>query len=149
MRDRAQPPASRMAGSGGRHQLTFGRGSPAERLHSLYLRRIPFQPRATLEGYASLLFAHVLEHMDLGEASDLVAEYLPYLRSGGRVIVIVPQEAGFKSDPTHVALVDLDEVAWIEAARGLIRERDYSFPFPRFVGRFFPHNETVVISRKT
>ena len=108
----------------------------------------PSSPDATLEGYASLLFAHVLEHMDLGEASDLVATYLPYLRAGGKVIIIVPQEAGFKSDPTHVTPLDLGDIAHIEAVHGLVRERGYSFPFPRFAGRFFPHNETVGIARK-
>jgi hypothetical protein len=65
------------------------------------------------------------------------------------VVVIVPQEAGFASDPTHVNFLDLDEIAVIEVRNGLTRDRAYSFPFPRWVGRFFKHNETVVLSRKT
>ena len=60
----------------------------------------------------------------------------------------MPQEAGFRSDPTHVDFLDLDEIDVIEAANGLIRERAYSFPFPRRVGRKFKYNETVVLSRK-
>ena len=106
-------------------------------------------PDAIREGFDSLLFAHVLEHMSLDEASRLLAAYLPYLRPGGRVVIIVPQGAGFASDPTHVTFLDLDELAGLEAARGLSRDRAYSFPFPRVVGRFFKHNETVVLSRKT
>jgi SAM-dependent methyltransferase len=105
-------------------------------------------PDATPGGYGSLLFAHVLEHMTPDEASSLLGVYLPYLRDGGRVVVIVPQEAGFRSDPTHVTFLDLDDVAHIEAANGLVREAGYSFPLPRFAGRVFTHNETVALSRK-
>jgi 2-polyprenyl-3-methyl-5-hydroxy-6-metoxy-1,4-benzoquinol methylase len=98
-------------------------------------------------GYDTLLFAHVLEHMPAEQASDLLGEYLPYLKPGGRVVVIVPQEAGFRSDPTHVNFLDLAELSGIEAAHGLIRETGYSFPLPRAAGRFFTHNETVSLSR--
>lgn len=64
------------------------------------------------------------------------------------VVMIVPQEAGFASDPTHVDFVGLDEMATIEERNGLSREKAYSFPFPSPVGRFFKHNETVVLARK-
>jgi len=105
-------------------------------------------PDATPGGYGSLLFAHVLEHMTPDQASSLLGVYLPYLRDGGRVVVIVPQEAGFRSDPTHVTFLDLDDLAEIEAANALMREAGYSFPLPRFAGRAFTHNETVALSRK-
>jgi SAM-dependent methyltransferase len=106
-------------------------------------------PDAVPGKYGTMLLAHVLEHMTLDQASALVGGYLRYLGAGGRVVVIVPQEAGFASDPTHVNFLDLDEIAVIEARNGLTRDRAYSFPFPRWVGRFFKHNETVVLSRKT
>ncbi len=105
-------------------------------------------PDAAPGGYDSLLFAHVLEHMTPDEASALLGVYLPYLRDGGRVVVIVPQEAGFRSDPTHVTFLDLDDLAQIEVGQGLIREEGYSFPLPRSAGRVFTHNETVSLSRK-
>ena len=98
--------------------------------------------------YDSLLFAHVLEHMTEDEASSLVGEYLAYLRPEGRVVFIIPQEAGFRSDPTHVTFLDLGDLAAIETAHGLVREAGYSFPLPRFVGRVFTYNETVALSRK-
>jgi SAM-dependent methyltransferase len=106
-------------------------------------------PNATQGRYDSLLFAHVLEHMTPEEASALLGAYLPYLRDRGRVVVIVPQEAGFRSDPTHVAFLGLDDLARIEADHGLLREAGYSFPLPRPAGRFFTHNETVSITRKS
>ena len=99
-------------------------------------------------GYDTILLAHVLEHMTLDQASGLVGGYLRYLGAGGRVVMIVPQEAGFASDPTHVDFVSLDEIATIEERNGLSREKAYSFPLPRPVGRFFKYNETVVLSRK-
>jgi SAM-dependent methyltransferase len=98
-------------------------------------------------GYDTLLFAHVLEHMPPSEASGLLGSYLTYLRPGGRVVVILPQEAGFRSDPTHVHFLDLDELARIEEEHGLTREAGYSFPLPRVAGRWLTHNETVSLSR--
>lgn len=98
--------------------------------------------------YRTLLFAHVLEHMDLDSASRLVGEYLPYLAPKGQVVVIVPQEVGFESDPTHVSFVGPEEIDDIAQENGLNPEDIYSFPFPRWVGRVFRHNETVAILRK-
>jgi 2-polyprenyl-3-methyl-5-hydroxy-6-metoxy-1,4-benzoquinol methylase len=103
---------------------------------------------AVARGYDTLLFAHVLEHMEEKEASDLLGGYLPYLRPGGRVVIIVPQEAGFRSDQTHVHFLDLDALGRFEGKHGLKREAGYSFPLPRFAGRWFTHNETVSLSRK-
>lgn len=105
--------------------------------------------RATPAGYRTLLFAHVVEHMDIDEAKDLVNHYLSYLEPGGRVIVIVPQQAGFESDETHVSPIGPSELSDIANANELIVERVYSFPFPAWVGRFFTHNETVALMRKT
>jgi SAM-dependent methyltransferase len=104
-------------------------------------------PDAVPDGYDTLLFAHVLEHMPRQEASDLLGQYLPYLKAGGRVVVIVPQEAGFRSDATHVNFLGLDDLARIEESHGLTRESGYSFPLPRLAGRWFTHNETVSLSR--
>ena len=108
----------------------------------------PDGAHATEGGYDTLLFAHVLEHMSAEEASGLLASYLPYLRPGGKVVIIVPQEAGYRSDPTHLNFLDLDDLAGLEEGHGLIRESGYSFPLPRVAGRWFTHNETVSLSRR-
>lgn len=98
--------------------------------------------------FDALLFSHVLEHMTAAQAEALVRSYLPYLRPGGRVVMITPQEAGFRSDPTHVELVDLDGLARLAGALGLrVLERS-SFPFPRPVGQVFRYNEFVVVAEK-
>ena len=108
----------------------------------------PASADAIENGYRTLLFAHVLEHMDLDSATRLIGEYLRYLDGRGSVIVIVPQEAGFDSDPTHVAFVGPDEIAIVARSNELEIEEIYSFPFPRWVGRWFRHNETVALLRR-
>lgn len=98
--------------------------------------------------FDALLFAHVLEHMPRAEAAALVAEWLPQLRAGGRVVLIAPQEAGFRSDPTHVEFLDEAALRALLAGAGCTVERVYSFPFPRAAGRLFPYNEIVAVGRR-
>ncbi len=96
--------------------------------------------------FDTLLFAHVLEHVD--QPTDLIRAYLPRLRSGGQVILITPQEAGYASDASHVRFLDFDGLGQIVAELGLVASRAYSFPFPRWAGRLFRYNEFVVVARR-
>jgi len=98
--------------------------------------------------FDTLLFSHVLEHMTLAAAVDLVRSHLPLLKEGGRVLALTPQEAGFRSDPTHVEFMDFAAVEKILRAAGLAVDRRYSFPFPRFAGTVFKYNEFVSIARR-
>lgn len=107
-----------------------------------------FEVSSHREGFDNLLFAHVLEHMTKDEATGLVGHYLGCLRTGGKLVVIVPQAAGFASDATHVAFVGRPEMDQIVAANGLVLFRHYSFPFPSFVGRVFKYNETIGVYTK-
>lgn len=94
--------------------------------------------------FDSLLVSHVLEHMDEEGAVSLLRPYLASLVEGGRVIVVTPQQAGQRSDPTHVRLMGISEIEVIFARVAVDVDSARSFPFPRFVGRLFTHNETVV-----
>lgn len=85
--------------------------------------------------------------MPLDTATELVHDYLPYVKPGGKVIVIVPQRAGYASDETHVNFLDSHDVTDLLKACGLKITRTYSFPFPKAMGRVFRHNETVVVAR--
>jgi len=96
--------------------------------------------------FDSLLLAHVVEHMSEAEAIALVSAYLGYLRPGGRVVCITPQEKGWTTDATHVRFVGYRELDELAAALGLIVQRRLSFPFPRWAGRAFPYNEFVVVA---
>jgi SAM-dependent methyltransferase len=104
--------------------------------------------RATPESFDALLFSHVLEHMPLSEASALVGKYLHLVRGSGQVVLITPQEAGHRSDSSHVAFADFETLHRILADHRLRPQRSFSFPFPRIVGRVFPFNEFVVVGRK-
>lgn len=95
-----------------------------------------------------LLFAHVAEHMTSAEFQALTKVYLPYLKPTGTLVVITPQEKGYASDPTHVRFTDLAAIIDDVEALGFRSDRAYSFPFARFVGRYFPYNEFVVSARR-
>ena len=103
---------------------------------------------ATAGRFDSLLFSHVLEHMSAAQASALMREYVDLLRSGGRAVVMTPQEAGFRSDPTHVEYMDFEKVDAVMREADLRVERRYSFPLPRLAGAVFKYNEFVTIARK-
>ncbi|MGE0881688.1 MAG: class I SAM-dependent methyltransferase [Acidimicrobiia bacterium] len=101
---------------------------------------------AVLSSFDSLLCAHLVEHLTAEEAVALVAQYRPFIRPGGRVVFITPQEKGQASDPTHVRLCDFDVLAGLCADTGLRVTKRSSFPLPRFAGRWFVYNEFVVVS---
>jgi len=106
-------------------------------------------PFNAAERFDSILLAHVVEHMTEAEATNLVREYLPCLKRDGRIVLIAPQEAGYRSDPTHVQFMNFEALRRVAGAAGLTHLREYSFPFARSVGRYFRHNEFVSISRKS
>lgn len=99
--------------------------------------------------FDTLLLSHVAEHMQPSAVVALVSEYLPLLKPAGRVVFITPQEAGQTSDATHVCFMDYARLRHIARDLGLDIEREYSFPFPRPVGKVFKYNEFVVVTRHT
>jgi SAM-dependent methyltransferase len=105
-------------------------------------------PHARADHFDSLLLAHVVEHMSADEASELVKRYLGFVRPGGKVVLIAPQEAGYRSDDTHVEFMDFATLARVLTGAGVEFERSYSFPFPRLIGRIFLHNEFIAIGRR-
>jgi len=100
------------------------------------------------ESFDSLLVAHVLEHLTVEQVDDLFATYLPYLKPGGRVILMTPQELGYTTDDTHIWFIDFAAMAGIVEKQGLTMERTFSFPFPRWAGRLFTYNEFIAVARK-
>jgi 2-polyprenyl-3-methyl-5-hydroxy-6-metoxy-1,4-benzoquinol methylase len=111
----------------------------------------PAEFRASVHGsgrrFDTVVFAHVLEHLDRDEATRLVATHLADVRVGGIVIVICPQQRGQASDPTHVTFVDAALARQILDDAGAEPVRSTSFPLPAWAGRWFTHNETVVVGR--
>ena len=99
------------------------------------------------DAFDSMLAAHLLEHMPAEQAREVVASYLPFVRSGGRAVFITPQERGYDSDASHVRFVGFAEAAETCRELGLSVLRQYSFPFPRIAGRAFTYNEFVTVAR--
>ena len=64
-----------------------------------------------------------------------------------RVMGITPQEAGQRSDATHLTFVDFAAVRGLCDVLGLRVVTQRSFPLPRPVGRVFKHNEFVTVAR--
>jgi 2-polyprenyl-3-methyl-5-hydroxy-6-metoxy-1,4-benzoquinol methylase len=104
-------------------------------------------PHAREGAFDSLLAAHVVEHMSEEDAVGLLRTYLPFVRKGGKVVLITPQEKGYATDATHVRFCGFAEVAALCETLGLTVARQYSFPFPRPAGRVFPYNEFVTLAR--
>jgi SAM-dependent methyltransferase len=104
-------------------------------------------PHARAGSFDSLLAAHVVEHMSEEDAAALLRTYLPFVRTGGKVVLITPQERGYATDATHVRFCGFAEVTALCEAVDLAVERQYSFPFPRSMGQLFPYNEFVTVAR--
>jgi SAM-dependent methyltransferase len=99
-----------------------------------------------LESFDSMLLAHVVEHMTVEEAEQLIRSYLPYVRPGGRVMLICPQRRGFATDATHVQFFDLPALRALARSLGLVVTREYSFPLPQQAGRVFAYNEYCLVA---
>ena len=102
---------------------------------------------AVLGAFDGMLVSHVVEHMEREQALTLIRDYLPFLRPGGRVFLVCPQERGFASDPTHIWFAQDFDLEGLVGTLGLELERSFSFPFPRRVGKLFIYNEFGVIAR--
>lgn len=97
--------------------------------------------------FDSLLVAHVVEHMPEDDAATILESYLPFVRDGGQVCFITPQEAGYATDETHVRFVDFEGLAALSNRLGLTVQKQFSFPLPRALGKAFRYNEFVQVSR--
>lgn len=116
-------------------------------LHAVTVEEFLASPPAP-SSFEGLLVAHVIEHMTPEEGENLLVSYLPYLRPGGKVFLICPQERGFSSDPTHIRWTTGDDLAELARRVGLEPGRPRSFPFPRSFGKAFIYNEFTLRASK-
>ena len=98
--------------------------------------------------FDAMLLAHVVEHMTRDEAGALIGRYLPHIHPGGRVVLIAPQEAGFRADDTHVEFMDEAALRLLLTSNGLTVEKEASFPLFRGAGRFLRYNEFLAVGAK-
>lgn len=107
-----------------------------------------FAPEAKPGFFDTILLAHVLEHMSLVESDELISGYVYFLKPGGRMVIICPQEKGFPTDPTHVRWVDETALRETGIRNGFREEKNYSFPLKRSLGKHFKYNEFVYVGTK-
>ncbi|WP_426244163.1 class I SAM-dependent methyltransferase [Nocardioides sp. LHG3406-4] len=100
------------------------------------------------ESFDGFLVAHVIEHLPPTAGEDLMRSYVPYLRPGGKVLFICPQERGYASDPTHVRWTTGEDLQDLARTVGLEPRPWRSFPLPRAAGRAFVYNEFNVLATK-
>ncbi|MGI8721161.1 MAG: class I SAM-dependent methyltransferase [Geodermatophilaceae bacterium] len=98
--------------------------------------------------FDSLLLAHVIEHVGEEQGVAIGREYLDYLRTGGKVVFICPQEKGYTTDATHVRFCGFGELRRLAELLGLRVDKQYSFPLPRVAGKVFAYNEFVLVAVK-
>lgn len=103
-------------------------------------------PDAVEGAFDSIILAHVVEHLDESVADEILNAYLPFVRAGGYIHFITPQEVGFRSDPTHVRFVGFEELRDLAIRHQLVVDRTYSYPLPRRFGRIFTYNEFNVLT---
>jgi len=96
--------------------------------------------------FDDIIFAHVLEHMNIFDSTQLVRKYVKFLKHDGRIIIITPQQMGFRSDPTHKQYLDFSGIKKIIEDNGFHVNLNKSFPFPRVFGKIFKYNEFFTVS---
>ena len=98
------------------------------------------------ETFDSILLAHVAEHMTGDDFVFVLQQYIHLLKKNGKIIIITPQEKGFKSDDTHVQFMDFDTIKRLLERVDFKIVRQYSFPFFKIAGHFFKYNEFITIA---
>lgn len=102
---------------------------------------------AISNSFDSILMAHFLEHLTHDEGHSIMNEFKKYLKSAGRLVIICPQEAGFRSDTTHVQYFDFKSIEEFGLYHNFDVEVAKSNPFPRIFGKLFKYNEFFVVLR--
>ena len=100
---------------------------------------------AISKSFDSLLMAHLLEHMAEDERNTIMKKFRKYLKPEGRLVIICPQEAGFRSDSTHIEYLDFNAIKEYGLRHDFVVELAKSNPFPRFFGKLFKYNEFFVV----
>jgi SAM-dependent methyltransferase len=97
--------------------------------------------------FDSLLLSHIAEHMRLDEVIRILHEYLSLLKPDGKIIIITPQEVGYRSDASHIEFMDFPKLREISSQINFRVTKEYSFPLPRFFGHLFIYNEFISVSK--
>ncbi len=133
------------------HSVAFARKAGLEAYTVKEFEKIMRQPAdsSKIELFDSIIFPHVIEHLSADDAHQLVAKYLPFLKFDGSLVFVCPQEAGYKSDSTHVQFYDVEHLVALGEDFGYSLISHFSFPLWRNLGKWLRFNETVVHMKKS
>lgn len=98
--------------------------------------------------FDTLLFSHILEHMTPENACSMISQYIPCLRSNGRIVIILPQGEAFKTDHTHICNYSPEMIRNLATLTGTRMIRSFTFPFPEKIGEYFPFNDLVYLLKR-
>jgi SAM-dependent methyltransferase len=84
---------------------------------------LPFASRS----FDGVLISNVLEHLD--DPKIALREAARVSRTEGILVITVPQEAGFRHDPTHVQMLRRSDIEELARGCGLTIRSIYHFPF--------------------
>lgn len=96
----------------------------------------------------TVLMSHILEHLSRNEIDTLFETYAPFLVPGGRLVIICPQEWAYARDITHTTFLDTSALLSIAESHDFAALSAYSFPWPRWAGRWMPYGEFVVVAER-
>lgn len=96
--------------------------------------------------FDTLLFSHILEHMNFEQAILLVKEYLPYLKKNGRIVIVLPDGRSYYNDPTHVLNFTPVEVKLLAKALDLTYKKVFYHPFPKFFGKWLVNDAIYILN---
>jgi hypothetical protein len=98
--------------------------------------------------FDSILMSHVLEHIEYENQVEVLKEYIPYLKSSGKIFLVTPQESGYKSTNSHITWTDFNRMEMIinQVGGDFKVEKSFSFPLPRCFGKVFKYNEFNVLA---
>jgi SAM-dependent methyltransferase len=94
--------------------------------------------------FDTLLYSHIFEHVNDSDQLALLKQYVSYLKPKGKIVVICPQEKGFKSDSTHIRFVSRIDIVNFLLNNGFSNVKSISYPLPSIFGSTFVYNENIV-----
>lgn len=96
--------------------------------------------------FDTLLFSHILEHMNFENAILLIKEYLPYLNKNGRIVIVLPDGKSYQNDPTHVLNFTPVEVKLLAKELGLTFKKVFYHPFPKAFGKWLVNDAIYILN---
>lgn len=88
------------------------------------------------EKFDTLLFSHILEHMNFQDGISLIKTYLPFLNNSGRLVIIVPHGFCFKNAPTHILYYEINKVKELATNIKFLVTKSFYHHFPDFLSQW-------------